>query len=190
MAQADPHRFDYLTVSRDAFSMLGDSLDPNEFESLHYDGSDFDQSFGQMVPETTTLGGYRPIDNYHPDQYMPHVASSHQQMQGIMSEGSLPPAQHQGHGQSGRSMPDASFHFPGTAIQQSQAVDDSMQGPRLAATHMTGIPDRGSDVANTRAIPMDQDLSSVQSQDVATSSIKSLICPTCKRQSKNWPALR
>lgn len=189
MARADPHRFSYLTVSRDAFSMLGNSLDPNAFESPHYGGSDFDRSFGQVMPEPTALGGRGTIDTRHLDQYMPHVASAHQLMQGVMSQGSLPPAQHHGHGQPGRSTADASFLYPGTAIQQSQAVHGALESPQLDATHVTRIPDRGSDVSDTRATPLDQ-LSSVQSQDAATSSVKSLICPNCEHQSRNWSAHR
>lgn len=170
--------------------MLEHSFDPNSLESFHHGTSDFDQSFSQAMPETTMLGGRGPIEARYNQQYMPHVAIAHQAMQAIMSEGSLPLAQHHGHGQSGRSMPDPSFPSPGTAMHQSQPVHHAMERHQLAAMNMYAIPDRGSHGANTGAAPLDPDLSSVQSQDAATSTVKSLVCPICKRQSKNRPALR
>lgn len=194
MARANPHRFSHLTVSRDGFSALEGSLDPNAFENVHYGNSDVEvgQSFGQVRPQTTAWECCEPMDTRFLDQYMPDMPILHQSMQGALPNVVWPPEQHQGHEQAGRTMSGPSFHHLGTfpAIQQSQTVHDATGGSHATLMNMYSVPDGGSHDVDTGVTRLDQDVSSVQLQKVKATPVKSLVCPICKRKSKNRPALR
>lgn len=192
LARADPHRFSHLTVSQDVLSALNDPFDLNAIENVRRGHLHFDPSFGQVRPQTISWESGEPMGTGSLDQYMPAVAIPHQAIEGTLSNVVWPSEQHQGHGQPGRSMQGPSFHHSGTftAIQQSQTVHNATEGHFPTAMNMHGFPDGGSHGADTGATRLDQDPSSVQFQNAATTSAKSLVCPICKRTSRNRPALR
>ena len=192
MARADPRRFSHLTVTQDVFFALKDPFDPNAFENVNYGSTDFDQSFGQVRPQTTAWEGSGPMDTRYLDQYMPDVALPHQPMQGALLNVAWQAEQHQGPEQAGRTMTDLSFHHLQNlpAMQQSQNVHNATGGSHYTPMNMYRVPDGGSHGANTGGTPLDQDPSSVQSQNDKTTIVKSLVCPICKHKSKNRPAFR
>ncbi|GAB7326589.1 hypothetical protein MBLNU13_g10567t1 [Cladosporium sp. NU13] len=191
LARANPQRFSHLTVSQGILSALEDPFDLNVIESVRYGNLHFDQSFGQVRPQTISWEGGEPMGTGNIDQH-PAVAIPHRAMEGTLSNVVWPPEQHQGHQQAGSTMSGPSFHHLGTfpAIQQSQTVHDATGGHLATTMNMYSVPDGDPDGADTGVTRLDQDLSSVQSQKVKTTPVKPLVCPICKRKSKNRSALR
>ena len=192
MALADPNRFSHLTVSQDFLPALNGPFDLNAIENVRRGNLHFGPSLGQVRPQTISWESGEPMGTGSLDQYIPAVAIPHQAIDGIRSNVVWPSEQHRGHGQPGRSMQEPSVHHPGTStgIQQSQTVHNATGGHLPTTMNMYGFSDGDSHGTDTGAIRLDQDLSSVQSQNIATTSAKSLTCPICKHQSKNRPGLR